>query len=52
MSPTGILLVGTAAALAFAAWSAWRARCEKRDVVCLGVVAGILAVPGAAILAL
>lgn len=52
MSPTGILLIGIAAALGFAAWSAWRARCEKRDVVCLGVVAGVLAVPGAAILAL
>lgn len=52
MTQFGILLSGIAAALLFAAWSTHRARGERRDTVLLGVVAGALAVPGAAMLAL
>ena len=52
MMHLGNLLVGVAAALLFAAWGTSRARGERRDVILLGVAAGVLAVPGAAILAL
>jgi hypothetical protein len=52
MMEFGIMLSGIAGALLFAAWSSHRARCERRDVVCLTIVAGVMAVPGAALLAL
>lgn len=52
MVPLGVSLFGIGLALLFAAWSAKRARCERRDVVCLGIAAGAMALPGAALLAL
>ena len=52
MTEVGISLSGVAAALLFAAWSSHRARCERRDVVCLTILGTVLGLPGAVLLAL
>lgn len=52
MTEVGISLSCVAAALLFAAWSSYRTRCERRDVVLLTVLGTALGLPGAALLAL
>ena len=52
MTEVGISLSGIAVALLFAAWSSHRARCERRDVVCLTLLGTVLGLPGAVLLAL